>query len=1122
MRCPKCQTDNPVIKRFCRECGASLALVCPECSTHILPGDRFCGECGLELASPSRPIPIQPSFENKLDKIHRHLPEGMAEKILAHKDKIEGEKRLVTIMFCDMKGFMPLTEELGPEETFDLMDQVYDLLILKVHEYQGFVNELRGDGILALFGAPMALEDAPQKAIRSALAIQRELARFNERIRSEWEIPPILLRIGINTGPVVVGTVGNDLRVQFTVVGDTINMASRMEGLAEPGTVYITEDTYRLAEGFFRFEALGEQQVKGKREPIKAYRVIALSTRRTRFDVNAERGLTSFVGRERELELLLDAFARSKECRGQAFSIVSEAGVGKSRLLYEFRKAIGNENVAFLEGKCLSFSSGVAYHPVIDILKSTFDIQDSDGDSVIRGKVKKGLSILAADESSTLPFLLELLSVKESGVEKFPISPEGMKNRILEAIKRIVLMGSQTRPLVLAIEDLHWIDRSSEESLKSLLESIPGAKVLLLFTYRLDFIHSWGAKSYHSQIMLNRLSNRESLLMAYDLLNTKNLDMDLEELILNKTEGVPFFIEEFVKSLKDLKIIKRDNGRCRLTEDVPNLTIPTGIQELIMARVDSLPETAKDVLRSGSAIEREFSYKMIKRVSGLPEQKLLTNLGISKNSELIYERGVYPDSVYVFKHALTQQVVYDSILSKRRKELHGEIGHAMESLYGESIEEHYGVLAGHFLKSNNHEQGAAYSKLAGKKAEKAGSLKDAIAYGKKWIACLEKLPANAEIQRETIDARTTLGIYLSQLNHPVEAKEAIEPIIDMALKGGYRIKLAHIYTIMANYNLMVEADLPGAFKYLKEALKISTETKDPISGVLTRMWLGIVHSSNCEFEKALNCLQRALDFNIAAKSLWGIAVMKATMSYWAWNVWGKVTQGFNTSAESFDMAEQSDDIYSKAAAHSSHGVSYLYIGHLEDAKENLLKGIDLSEKISLYPFNALDHHYLGKVYFDLGDYEKSKAAYRKAIQILRDANFSHSWIIPNLIALERARVMNGEQDIDLNLLYRRAAESKIRLYEGRVCRYMGEVLLNYDDDHLAEAEDWIKKAIKADEKNGMRWHLGRDHALYADLFKRVGAVEEALMNLQEAIDILKNCGADGWVEKYEEEIAPLS
>ena len=511
-------------------------------------------------AHPQRP-PKDLTFDEKLAKIQKYLPGNITEKILSQRNRIEGERKQVTVLFTDMAGYTTMSEKLDAEEVYSLMDQVYEILIHKVTEYGGTVNEFTGDGIMALFGAPIALEDAPQRAIRASLAIHREIVQFNERMRREKPGHiPLRMRAGIHTGPVVVGTVGNDLRVTFTAIGDTVNLASRMETLAEPGSTCVSEDTFKLTEGLFRFEGLGEQEIKGKEKPIRVYRVIAPSTSRTRFDVSAERGLTPFVGRERERELLLDAFERARSGRGQAVSIVSEAGMGKSRLLYEFRKAILNEDITFLEGKCLSFGRGVAYQPITDILKSNFDIREGDWDPVIRKKVTQGLQAISVEEGPAMPYLLELLSVKDSGIEKISHVPEGKKDKTIETLKKIILKGSEMRPLVMAIEDLHWIDKTSEDVLKYLLESIPGARVLLIFTYRPEFIPTWGARSYHNQLLLNRLSNRESLFMATHILGTEDLETALEEVILEKTEGIPFFVEEFIKSLKDLGFIERKDS----------------------------------------------------------------------------------------------------------------------------------------------------------------------------------------------------------------------------------------------------------------------------------------------------------------------------------------------------------------------------------------------------------------------------------------------------------------------------------------------------------------------------------------------------------------------------------
>ena len=1121
MKCLKCQIENPEVANFCGECGAELGKVCPKCNYLNPPQFKFCNKCGSSLISPALETPKDLSFEEKLAKIQRYLPKDLTQKIFAQRDKIEGERKQVTVMFCDMEGFTSLTEKLGSEQMYSIMDKVYEILIHKVHDYEGTVNELTGDGIMALFGAPIALEDAPQRAIRSALAIHREINKFSEQLKSEKRIPPIKMRIGIHTGPVIVGTLGNDLRVEFKAVGDTVNLASRMEGLADPGTTYVTEDTFKLTEGFFRFEALGEKKVKGKDEPIRVYQVIAPSTRRTKFDVSAERGLTPLVGRERELELLLDGFQRVKAGKGQAFSIISEAGVGKSRLLYEFRKAVSNEDVNFLEGKCLSYSRGVAYHPVIDILKSNFDIREGEGDQGIREKVKKGLELMGVDEPSALPYLLELLSVKDSGIDKIPMSPEAKKDRINEAIKRIVLKGSEVRPLVIAFEDLHWIDKSSEDVVRSHLESIPGSKVLLIFTYRPEFIHTWGAKSYHNQLTLHRLSNRESLEMLTSILNTREIEKSLEEIIVEKTEGVPFFIEEFIKSFKDLKIIEMKDNSYRLSKDVYQLTIPSTIQDVIMARVDSLPERAKEILQTGSVIEREFSYPLINRVTGLPEKELLSYLSILKDSELLYERGIYPQSNYIFKHALTCEVVYDSILAKRKKKLHEEIGDAIEQLYKDNLSEHYEMLAEHFIKSENYDKGAEYSRLAARKAQKAASFKDAIIHAEKRTSCLEKLHRTEDVEKNIIDSRLTLGLYNIQSSYFNEAKEAIDPIVELAVKRGDKKRLSQIYTILGTHSFISQEDYPKAFQYLKEALKIAEESKDFTTLWVASHWMGHALAENCEFEKALIHLERDLQISTFANILWSISIMKSCIAMNIYCNQGKVDLAYQTSQEGLKLAEESGDTFSKAEAYTSCGYSSLLKGFLDKAEDYLMRGIVSSEKINYSTMNMLASFWLGITYFEQGEYPKSQYYYNKFISVGEQRKIFPSWTNLGKIFLVRAKAMNSDKALNLDALNEYVEQNKVKSFEGHMKRGIGEILMNIDDDRIVESEHWIQKAIEADQKNRMLWNLGIDFALYAQLFKRKGDRSKAQENLGKAVEILKECGADGWVEKYEKELATI-
>jgi class 3 adenylate cyclase/tetratricopeptide (TPR) repeat protein len=1122
MKCSKCQTELPDGAKFCKECGQKTEMTCPECGKSLPSDSKFCLECGHPLSAPAS-IPQAPPTLDPIAKLKRYLPTGLAEKILAQRDRIEGERRQVTVLFCDLAGYTPLTEKLGPEEAYGLMNQVFEILIHKVHDFEGTVNELTGDGIIGLFGAPIALEDAPQRAIRSALAIHWEMARFNEQLQKEGKVYPTLrMRVGIHTGPVVVGTLGNDLRVDFKVVGDTVNLASRMEGLAEPGTTYVTGETFKLTEGFFRFEGLGKKEIKGKAEPIEVYRVIAPSSRRTRFDVNAEQGLTPFMGRQRELELLLDVYARAKSGRGQAISIVADAGMGKSRLLYEFRKAMANEEVTFLEGKCLSYSRGVAYHPVIDLLKGQFDIRETDGDFEVRDKVKQNLKFLQIDETATLPYFLELLSVKDSGIDKISLSPEGKRDQTLQALTRIVLKGAEIQPLILAAEDLHWIDRSSEDAFKDLMEHISGAKIMLIFTYRTEYVHTWGARSFHSQVTLNRLSNREALAMVSHLLSTESVAENLQDLILEKTEGVPFFIEEFLRSLKDLQVIRKQDTVYALTKDPKDVTIPSTIQDVILARVDALPEGAKEVLQASSVIEREFSHELIQKVTRLPEKDLLTHLSALKDAELLYERGVYPNSTYIFKHALTREVVYDSILTKKSKEIHAAVAEAMEQIYQPNLGEHLGTLCDHYIAGENYEKGEAYARLAARKAFKAGSFTDAIDQTKKRIVCLEKLPLTEEGQRKIIDARTSLALHFTELNHYIEAKEAIDPIIDLARRLKYKKRLGQIKTLQGIFQGQLEENFPAAFQAFEEALSISEEVNDIVSSYFANYWFGLNLAQNCEFEEATRHTQKALDINVFSGNLWGVASTKATFAIHCFYNQGKIDLGYKMSAEAVQIAEESSDSYSKGLAYVCHGVLCFGVGLFEDAEKYLSKGIAFCERIKAKAWNMVAYFYLGEINFEKKDFLKSVEWYEKAYLYLKDTQFFSPSILNWAEAgLMRANSMVNPQDIDLESLYAHSKNNKIKLVQGWIFSYIGAILMNIDDDPLPEGKTWIQKAIEEDQRNGTRFFLGRDYALYAEWFKRNGDRFKARENLGRAIEILNECGADGWVEKYEKEIAAL-
>jgi class 3 adenylate cyclase/tetratricopeptide (TPR) repeat protein len=824
MKCQKCQFENPEGMKFCGDCGVKLEMTCPKCNSSNPPGFKFCGECGNNLSLPSVPLPKELSFDEKLDKIQRYLPKGLTEKILSQKKKIEGERRHVTVMFCDMEGFTPMVERLGPEEAYSIMDEIYEILIHKVHDYEGTVNEMTGDGIMALFGAPIALEDAPERAVRSSLAIHREMTKFNDNFKGVTDQTlPFRMRIGLHSGPVVVGTLGNTLRVEFKAVGDTVNLASRMESLAEPGTTYVTDEIFSRTEGLFRFEALGEKKVKGREEAVKVYQVIAPRAKKTRFDIRAKRGITPFVGRQRELELLLEAFERTAAGSGQAVCIVAEAGVGKSRLLHEFKKTVANDDVTLLQGQCSSYGQSTPYFTVIDILKDNFRIRREDSPGEMLEKIKKGLKNIEADPDQTLPYILDLFSLENGFDSLTDIDPEVKRRRTFEALREITLRGSQARPLVMVIEDLHWIDKTSEESIRLLIEHIAGARVFLIFTFRPNYLPPWGGKSYYGQIHLNRLSKRESLEIIKALLNAEAVDEDIAKLLLDKAEGVPLFAEEFTRSLKEAGHVIDVDGRCCLKTDFASIRIPGTIHDVLMARVDRLPEDAREILLAGAVIGREFSWDLIEEISGTPEKELLSRLSALKESEIILERGIFPRVNYIFHHAMTQELLYDSMLPAKLKKYHNTIGQAIERLYPDQLEDHTPMLALHFTRGGESEKGYRYHHLAGDRAAASYANREAMEYFR-------------EAWRLTGDGSPNLDVKKERLSTVIRLAEVMEPL------GEFEPTLA----------------------LLQEILKESTGVEDPSRYDRIHYWMGNTLGNLGRYDNAREHLFRSLELSQAS------------------------------------------------------------------------------------------------------------------------------------------------------------------------------------------------------------------------------------------------------------------
>jgi class 3 adenylate cyclase/tetratricopeptide (TPR) repeat protein len=1002
------------------------------------------------------------------------------------------------------------------EDAYSIMDQVYEILIHKVHDYVGTVNEMTGDGIMALFGAPIALEDAPQRAIRSSLAIHREIAIFNDKIKKENEdLPPLKMRIGLHTGPVVVGTLGNDLRVEFKAVGDTVNLASRMEGLAQPGTTYVTEETFRLTEGLFRFESVGEKKVKGKKEPVKVYRAIASSKKRTRFDVSTERGLTPFVGRERELELLRDGFERVKSGSGQAFSIIADMGVGKSRLLYEFRKAVSNENVTYLEGRCLSYSRGVVYHPVIDILKANFDILEKDGDLEIREKVGKGLKKLGISEASALPYLLELLSVKESGIDKIPLSPEAKKDRILGALKQIVLHGSEIRPMIIAFENLHWIDNSSEEHLKVLLDAIAGARVFLVFTYRPEFVHTWGGRSYHNHLNLNRHSNRETLMMVSHLLGTEEFDKKIEQLVIEKTEGVPFFIEELITSLKDQKIIEKKDNKYHLSKDIREVVIPSTIQDVIMARVDALPEEAKNLLQTVSVVGRVFSYDLVKQVVDLTEQELLSHLSVLKDSELLYERGIYPQSTYLFKHALMQEVSSNSLLLKRKKEIHKKIGKAIEALHPDRLEEHHEVLAYHYARTDDTGKAVEYLDLANQKSIKLNAMEEAKAYFDEGMELLDTLPETNENQERRISLLVKQGEVVALLfnfpeyydlliRHEPMARELEHP----ELLGAFYARLGDCEYSFGNFD--------QAIKTLTKAVELCEVAGNAEDAGHAYSDLGWSHFYRGNFNQVLTLKEDVLRtmkkrFNLRWHT-WGLCA--ALRAYGCLCRWKKAIE---EGQRALKVAEEYSDNSLISFSARDLSIAYSWKGDIDHALEY---GELALQKAPTRGDEAWARRSLGWALCRFGEPKKGIEHLTIALPIFQSGRFIPSEI-ELMCYLGEGYWLAGEDGKAMRALedcLEMAARYATRYYLGSAHRLMGEITLKNNSSqagrHFEKSIDVLRE-IKAENE------LALAYAGHGRLHKQQGQIDQARKYLTKGLKIFERLETLIEADKIREELAEM-
>jgi len=753
MKCSSCGFENKDGAKFCAECGSKLSLKCPSCGSDVETGEKFCTECGHELKAGLETSTVDYSQPES------YTPRFLADKILTTRSSIEGERKLVTVFFADVAGYTTLSEKLDPEEVHQIMDGCFKILMDEIHRFEGTINQFTGDGVMALFGAPLAHEDHAQRACHAALSVQKALSEYGDKVKADTGLE-FKMRIGLNSGHVIVGSIGDDLRMDYTAVGDTTNLADRMQGLATPGSVMASAHTYRLVSNYFEFESLGKVEVKGKEEPQESWELIKSGEVTTRIGVSVSKGLTRFVGRQTSMTMLNEAFDKASADSGQIVGIVGEAGVGKSRLLLEFVNQLTPDEFTFLEGRCLHYGSAMPYLPILDVLRSFFDITEEDREYIVRKKVSEKILALHENLENGISPILELLSLKAEDEGYTSLDPKDKKDRTFEAIRDVLIRQSRKKPLVLTIEDLHWIDNTTQEFINYLIDWVPGSRILLLLLYRPEYTHQWGSKSFYTKVGLDQLGPESSLELIKAILQESDAAEDLKELIINKAAGNPLFIEEFTQNLVENGTIEKQDNVYIVSKNISDIQVPDSVQGIISARMDRLEDNLKRTMQVASVIGRDFAFRILQSITG-QETELKSNLLNLQGLEFIYEKQLFPELEYIFKHALIQEVAYQSLLQQRRKEIHENIGKAIEDIYSDRLEEFYEMLAYHYSKTDDTEKAIEYLSQSGAKAGKSYSYQEAHSFFIEAINILNELPGTEENKKLELKVIVMMAFFSS-------------------------------------------------------------------------------------------------------------------------------------------------------------------------------------------------------------------------------------------------------------------------------------------------------------------------------------------------------------------------
>ncbi len=1122
MKCPKCQAENPEIRKFCRECGAKMIVACPQCGFENLPADKFCGECGQKLAKPGE-IPAS-SYPNPLS----YTPKFLADKILISRSALEGERKQVTVLFADLKASMELLADRDPEEARKILDPVLERMMEAVHQYEGTVNQVMGDGIMALFGAPLAHEDHAVRACYAALRMQDAIYRLTEELRRSQGLE-VQARVGMNSGEVVVRSIGSDLHMDYTAVGQTTHLAARMEQLAAPGKIRLTSETLRLAEGFIEIKPLGPMPVKGLAEPIEVYELTGAKSVRSRLQPAVVRGLSRFVGRDTEIEQLQRALQQAGTGSGQALAVVGEAGVGKSRLFHEFTQSQRTHGWLILEAASFSYGKATTFLPVIELLKRYFRIHTLDNQREIKEKITGKLLTLDRAMEPSIPEFLSLLDVPVDDPKWNALDPLQRRLRTLDGIKRLLLRESQVQPLLLIFEDLHWVDGETQSFLDALIESLPKVRLFLLVNYRPEYQHSWGNRTYYSQMRLDPLQPGSAGELLSALLGNDPALEPLKGTLIGRTGGNPLFLEESVRMLVETRVLVGERGAYRLAKAVETKQIPATVQTILVARIDRLPPEEKSLLQCAAVIGKDVPYALLKEISGMPEEGLRRGLSHLQTAEFLYETRLFPDLEYTFKHALTYEVAYGSLLQERRRALHAAIFEAIERLHHDRLVEHFERLAHHALRAEVWDKALAYLRQASAKAIARSAHREAVTYLESALTALTHLPESRERSLLAVDLRFELRTALIQL---AELKRILQVLLEAervakALNDPRRLGQASAFLCASFY---YSGQFDQAVESGERALAQGEDLQDIGLQLQVNWLLGMIYVARTDYHRAVSYLSRSIALleGQMRRELFGFSSLPAVNSRgfraWGWAELGKFSEAMTDAEDAVRIAEELGNPLSLSVAYWTVGMVHLTKGDLTEALRPLENALKICRDANLQLWFPYVGRFAGWAYTRSGRLSEAVALLEQAVEQERLKNrMSHHAL--TIIALGEAYLLAGRTKEAIeragNAL-ELARERQEPGHQAYALHLLAEIAFHPEPPELDKAENYYRQALDLAEKLGMRPLLARCHFGLGQLNRKRGKPEEAKEHLSTAIKMFREMDMRSYLEKAEKEKLQLA